>query len=63
MEDALANNRVGEVALIGIMILGADKSNNLKLETYLHIIKAFWNVGLKNEARLLALEVALKHGF
>ena len=63
LEDALANNRVGEVALIGIMILGADKSNNLKLETYLHIIKAFWNVGLKNEARLLALEVALKHGF
>ncbi len=63
LKEFESQQRIGEVALLGILIIDADDINNMQLETTLPVIKAFLNVGLKDEARSLALKVALKQGF
>ena len=59
----MANFRVGEVVLLGIIALGSGDLEDLELNTVMMVVSAFWQVGLKEEAQTLALEAALMKGF
>jgi len=63
LDQAIANERVGEVALLGLVALGGDGPGGASVTTVSRVIQAFAQVGLVDEARALALETALAEGF
>jgi len=63
LAQAVVNDGVGEVALLGLVALGEDGPLGAGVPTVARVIHAFVQVGLVDEARALALETALAEGF